>query len=220
MIPKGIAFTTPHVNYFTFWFFKYDHGFLVAGALGPQFTLKEKKIGRTEPPWPSSAPSMRGPSAHALRPPNHPSKVNTLGLGLWGGTGGGGVHGLGVNGNPWESFYEEKFAFVFQVGIPPKFIKPGDITAYWLGRTSSVKRAKQVLCGLIGVISTVCGEGGGGGVGCGKTGRTGLLSCLFGPLCEDRGTPGVLERRYYGTLQWHISGPSGLRGLSPPSSLG
>ena len=50
---------------------------------------------------------------------------------------------------------------MFQVGIPPKFIKPGDITAYWLGRTSSVKRAKQVLCGLIGVIYTVCGEGGG-----------------------------------------------------------
>ena len=34
------------------------------------------------------------------------------------------------------------------------------------------------------------------GVGCGKTGRTGLLSCLFGPLCEDRGTPGVLEKRF------------------------
>ena len=84
-----------------------------------------------------------------------------------------------------------------------------------------MKRAEQVLCGLIGVILfLLCVEEVEGGGGCGKTGRTGLLSYLFGPLCEDRGTPGVLERRYYGTLQWHISGPSGLRGLSPPASLG
>ena len=57
---------------------------LVAGALGPQFTLKEKKIVRTEPPWPSSALSMRGPSAHALRPPNRPSKGKHFGIGFVG----------------------------------------------------------------------------------------------------------------------------------------
>ena len=70
----------------------------MVGALGPQFTLKGKKIGTTEPPWPSSAPSVGGRrllvhKTTLVRLPNN------LGLGLLGEGEGGGA-GVRGNGNP------------------------------------------------------------------------------------------------------------------------